>query len=127
MLSELGAARFPKEARLRKRSEFLQLSQTQNKHFVKGFLLVWRENSGALARLGVTVSKKVGCAVVRNRVKRYIREIFRHDRILLVAVDVNIIARNESANMDFFEVQRELNKALRLIGVSACSRAFCSL
>jgi len=127
VLPELLGTSFPKEARVRKRTEFLQLSRAQNKSSVKGFLVVWRENSGALARLGVTVSKRVGCAVVRNRVKRYLREIFRHNRVLLAAVDINIIARNESAQMDYFEVQRELNKAFRLIGASICSRALCSL
>jgi len=124
---ELLAAKFPKEARLRKRTEFIQLSNAQHKTAVKGFLVVWFENSGSMARLGITASKKIGCAVVRNRVKRYLREIFRHKRMLLAAVDMNIIARQESARMDYFEVQRELNKAFRLIGVSTCLRALCSL
>ena len=123
---EFRASKFPKEARLRKRTEFLQLSNAQHKTSVKGFLVVWRENTCAMARLGITASKKIGCAVVRNRVKRFLREIFRHNRMLLDAVDMNIIARRESAQMDYFEVQRELNKAFRLIGASTCSRAICS-
>lgn len=126
-MPEFGAAKFPKEARLRKRTEFLRLSNAQHKTAVKGFLVVWRDNAGSITRLGITASRKVGCAVVRNRVKRYLREIFRHNRMLLAAVDMNIIARQESAQMDYFEVQRELTKAFRLIGASTCSRAVCSL
>lgn len=79
------------------------------------------------SRLGVTVSKKIGCAVTRNRIKRCIREIFRHNRHLLPAVDMNVIARRESATMDFRSVQRELEKAFRHIGTSPCSRASRSL
>jgi len=120
-------ATFPKEVRLRKRTEFLELSNTQQKTAVKGFLVVWRENSGSVARLGITVSKKNGCAVVRNRIKRYLREIFRSNRMLLPAIDMNIIARRESAQMDFFQVQREINKAFRHTGASSCSRVLCSL
>jgi ribonuclease P protein component len=78
-------------------------------------------------RIGITVSRKVGCAVTRNKVKRYIREIFRHNRHTLPAVDMNVIARRESATMDFPSVLRELEKALRHIGISPCSRASRSL
>ena len=127
MSAETGDATFPKAVRLRKRSEFLKLSNAQVKTSVKGFLLVWRENNGLSARMGVTVSKKIGCAVVRNRVKRYLREIFRHDRMLLPPVDVNIIARRESALMDYSDIRREITKAFRLIGTPTCSRASCSL
>ena len=77
--------------------------------------------------MGITASKKIGCAVVRNRVKRYLREVFRHDRMLLPHVDVNIIARRESALMDYSDVRREITKAFRLIGTTTCSRASCSL
>jgi len=124
---ELLAATFPKEARLRKRTEFLQLSNDQHKTAVKGFLVVWREKSVPIARLGITASRKVGCAVLRNRVKRYVREIFRHSRHSLAPVDMNIIARQESVHMNYFDVQRELNKAFRLISASTCPRALCSL
>lgn len=120
-------ATYPKSARLRKRAEFLQLSSAPHKATVRGFLVVWRENDLQMARLGITASRKVGCAVVRNRVKRYLREIFRHNRFGMAAVDINIIARRDSALMTFPETTRELAKAFRLIGISSCSRAACSL
>jgi ribonuclease P protein component len=121
------AATFPKTARLRKRTEFLQLASAQHKTTVRGFLVVWRENNLQTARLGITASKKVGCSVVRNRVKRYLREFFRHNRFGIAAVDVNVIARRESAQMTYPDIVRELNKAFRFIGISPCSRAVCSL
>jgi ribonuclease P protein component len=112
---------------LRKRAEFLQLASAPNKSAVRGFLIVWRENNLHSARLGITASKKIGCAVVRNRIKRYLREFFRQHRLVMASVDVNIIARRESALMTFPDIERELHKALRLIGMSPCSRAACSL
>lgn len=121
------AATFPKTARLRKRAEFLQLSSAEHKKAVRGFLVVWQGNDLQSVRLGITASKKIGCAVVRNRVKRYLREFFRHNRTGMPAVDVNIIARRESAIMTYSDIVRELNKAFRFIGISPCSRAVCSL
>ncbi len=121
------AATFPKTARLRKRAEFLRLASAQHKKSVRGFLVVWSENDFQTVRLGITASKKIGCAVVRNRVKRYLREFFRHNRSGMAAVDLNIIARRESALMTYPDIERELNKAFRFIGISPCSRAVCSL
>ncbi|KAA0889712.1 ribonuclease P protein component [Oryzomonas rubra] len=117
---------FPKSARLRKRLEFLRLLNSPHKFATKGFLVVWQENDGSQARLGVTVSKKVGNAVVRNRVKRYTRETFRQMRLLLPCVDLNVVARRESAMMDFGAARRELEKAFRHIGISPCSSALRS-
>lgn len=114
---------FPKSVRLRKRVDFTRLFDSIHKCNVKGFLVVWQANGLTQPRLGVTVSKKVGCAVIRNRIKRYTREIFRHNRLLLLPVDVNVIARRESAMMDFRSVMRELERAFRHIGVPSCSRA----
>lgn len=70
--------------------------------------------------MGITASKKVGSAVIRNRVKRLVREVFRLNTIPLPLVDINIIARREAALMDYFSVQRELEKAFRNIGASTC-------
>ncbi|WP_191966029.1 ribonuclease P protein component [Oryzomonas japonica] len=106
--------------------EFLRLLNSPHKFATKGFLVVWQENDGSQARLGVTVSKKVGCAVVRNRIKRYTRETFRQMRLFLPCVDLNVVARRESAMMDFGAVRRELEKAFRHIGISPCSSALRS-
>jgi ribonuclease P protein component len=83
--------------------------------------VVWQANSLAHARLGVTASKKIGNAVTRNRFKRFVRETFRNNRLLLPAVDLNVIARSEAAAMDFHGLEQELLKAFRRIGVSPCS------
>lgn len=126
MISD-AIATFPKAARLRKRADFLRLSSASHKATVRGFLVVWRENGLKSARLGITASKKIGCAVVRNRVKRNLREFFRHNRSGMSAVDVNLIARRESAQMTYCDIVHELTAAFRLIGASSCSRAACSL
>lgn len=118
----LASCKFPSFLRLRKRSEFLRLKNSAHKVASKGILVVWQDNNLAYARLGVTVSKKVGCAVTRNRVKRFVRETFRKNRLLIPAVDLNVIARSEAANMDFALMQQELLKAFRYIGISPCSR-----
>jgi ribonuclease P protein component len=113
---------FPPSVRLRKRAEFLSLRNSTRKFASRGILVVWQANGLAHARLGVTVSKKVGCAVIRNRIKRFVRETFRSNRFLLPAVDVNVIARSEAAAMDFHSLMQELLKAFRHIGASPCSK-----
>ena len=66
------------------------------------------------ARLGVTVSRKVGNAVVRNRVKRRIREWFRRDGQALVAGrDVVVIARSSAAQLTSAEASTQLSRIAR--------------
>jgi ribonuclease P protein component len=108
--------------RLRKRAEFLSLSGSPYKYTAKGLLVVWRPGNQMYARLGVTASKKIGCAVVRNRFKRCMREIFRNLYAMLPPVDLNVIARRESVSMDFNSLRQELENAFRHIGSSSCSR-----
>jgi len=74
--------RFPRAARLRKRRQFLALQDCGRrvgggKLFVLVTGLLGDRESRGPVRLGVTVSKKVGGAVVRTRVKRCVRETFR--------------------------------------------------
>ena len=119
---------YPKSARLLKRAEYLRLASAPHKATSRGYLVVWQDNGLSGARLGVTVSKKVGCSVVRSRVKRCLREFFRKHRLSMSAVDINVIARRESALLTYAETIRELDKAFRfIIGASPCSRAVCSL
>lgn len=91
---------FTKADRILKRSEFIALSKlgrrVQNNDFIAYFLPALHNHS----RVGVTVTKKVGQAVERNRIKRLVREYFRLNRHCLSGKwDINIIAKRQSAGI----------------------------
>jgi ribonuclease P protein component len=103
----------PKTARLRRRREFLAFGRVGRKRPAAHFIVITRRNEGA-SRLGITVSRKIGDAVVRNRLKRHVREIFRrHPERLLAGHDLVIIARAGAADLAFDEIARELHMATR--------------
>ena len=73
----MTGAGFCRENRLRKRREFLALYQTAHQVHTPYFVLYIKESRGPESRLGVTASRKIGRPVVRNKIKRRLREIFR--------------------------------------------------
>jgi len=109
----VGRARFPKQARLRKRLEFRHLARTGDKVHTRNFVVITQDNGRCETRLGVTVSSKVGNAVVRNRAKRFLRELFRRCRHeIRPNMDVLIIARKGAANLSLWEMTCELKGCL---------------
>ena len=90
---------FPKTDRLLKRSAFLRLKQKGKRRQNGLFILCYMPSAAKGPRVGITVTKKVGGAVRRNRIKRVCREFFRHHRHELeMAWDINIIAKREAGN-----------------------------
>ena len=79
------------------------------------FVLFARPSGGdGQARLGITASRKVGNAVVRNRVKRRIREWFRRGgQAQLAGLDVVVIARASAATLGGSATFEELNRAVQ--------------
>jgi ribonuclease P protein component len=112
MPSAVGAG-FPKRARLRKRPEFIHLSRSGKKQHTANFLVITRETDRSEARLGITVSSKVGNAVVRNRVKRLLRECFRHwSHQIVPPQDILIIAKQGAARLSLLQVTSEIRDCL---------------
>lgn len=107
---------FSKVVRLRKRYEFTQLAASALKRNSPNFIIVFGRNGLTQPRLGITVSKKVGNAVCRNRIKRYIREFFRNNTNLFIVADFNIIARSGAGHLEYAAVCQELANALGRIG-----------
>jgi ribonuclease P protein component len=80
------------------------------------FVLFGRENQTGKHRLGLTVSRKVGGAVVRNRIKRLFREIFRRFAGEIPShYDILVNAKSGCAGASYLELRAEfLNAAQRL-------------
>jgi ribonuclease P protein component len=98
---------------LRKRAEFLAANRGLRNARV-GFVLLTLPNGGAGKRFGVTVTKKIGNAVVRNRMKRRFRELLRSalPQEGLPDTDHVMIGREGGVERDFATMQGELSAAL---------------
>jgi ribonuclease P protein component len=107
---------FDKSGRLRKREEFTRLSLNGKKLVATHFVIISCDPVFSWTRLGITVSKKVGNAVIRNRIKRLIREFFRNNKLMFPVADYNIIARSGASHLDYSAVCQELANALSRIG-----------
>ena len=73
------------------------------KGVANGYLVLYaRRNRLERNEVGITVSKKLGCAVVRNRVRRRLREIYRlnEDRFL-PGYDIVVVARSRAVDASF--------------------------
>jgi ribonuclease P protein component len=110
---------FSRDDRLRKRTEFEACYasgvRVSGRHLV---LFLRSDPAASRPRIGISVSKRVGDAVVRNRVKRRLRELFRRTRAKLLdrPVEIAVNARPSAANAPFEELSRDyaatLQKAL---------------
>jgi ribonuclease P protein component len=113
--------RFQQADRLRRPAEFRRVTQRGWRAASGAFVVLVSERSGAAreparCRLGITVSRKVGGAVVRNHVKRRIREWFRAARGSLGSgVDWVVIARPPAAGLAREAADYELSRLSRTV------------
>ena len=111
----------PAPQRLQRRAEFLRVAATGRKVAQPGLVLQVRaRGDDGPARLGFTVTKKVGNAVVRNRTRRRLREAAR---LLLReqpvrGVDLVLIGREGTRARPFAALRDDLRLALARAGVT---------
>lgn len=101
--------------RMTRRADYLAANRGQ-RQTTPGFILLVRDrhDGNPAVRLGITVSKKVGGAVVRNRMKRRFRALGREllDAHALPGADHVLIGRREGIERDFGALRAELVSAL---------------
>ena len=124
MVSKTG--RFRRADRILRSQDFQRVVKSGKRLVFGGFVVVVTPRADVEAgrfeepsrRLGVTVSKRVGSAVIRNRVKRCIREWFRHSREgLPQRSDIVVIARRSARDLTGTEIWALLNRAIPGAGV----------
>jgi len=108
--------RLPKDERLLARGDFVRVQSRGTRFHTESFIVFALPSSRPRTRFGVTVSRKVGKAVVRNRIKRLVREVVRRGkRHVPRPLDVVFVAKKQATGVSYPAVEREFE--------SFCERA----
>lgn len=106
----------PKEKRLAKRREFLRVYETGRKLFSRYCVLFFAANGLPHSRVGITATKKLGKANVRNRLKRWTRETYRREREPLDldrhSLDFVVNIKPNAADAAFRDYRADLERLL---------------
>lgn len=114
-----AAEALPKPNRIAKRRDYLRTYETGRKIFSRYAILFFAASEHAVSRLGVTATKKLGKANVRNRLKRWTREVYRVQRGPLGIdgrrLDIVVNVKPNAAEASFADYRADLERALQRI------------
>jgi len=104
-----------KAYRIKKNDDFQKVYK-QGKSVANKQFIIYRFNNqeNEHFRLGISVSKKIGNAVTRNRIKRAIRESFTRHKQDIIKDDFIVIARNPSKDMTVEEIHKSLEHVMKI-------------
>ncbi len=110
-----ASRRFRRADRVLTSREYREVAHRGLRSSSREFVLLWMaDDEGKRARLGLTVSRKVGNAVARNQIKRWVREWFRGGaRTPLVSGRLVVIARHAAVELQGAQLGRLLDRQLR--------------
>jgi ribonuclease P protein component len=105
----------PATLRIRRRPEFLRVYEHGVRIRARLMTVMALRNERGHSRLGIAATRKLGGAVVRNRAKRVVREVFRNADVP-PGLDIVVIPRPDMLHADFRAVESEFRYALRRAG-----------
>ena len=105
-----ASQKFPKTNRLLRREEFRRAYDQGRKFQARYFTAFVLENSLDRARVGITVTRKFGKAVRRNRARRLVREVFRRNKWLVpTGVDIVINVKNSLMEARYGDLESDFH------------------
>jgi ribonuclease P protein component len=110
----MSSKRFGKARRVRRSREYQRAFKTGIRVHGRFFTLVMAPNDASAVRLGIVASRKLGDAVIRNRAKRLIREVFRQSvpSASAAGVDVVVIPRIELLSTPYASLEDDFRGTL---------------
>jgi ribonuclease P protein component len=111
--------------RLRRRADFLRCYREGRRRQARALALYFIPNGSGQPRIGTTASRKVGGAVERHRLKRWIREIYRRwaGRSRLPAIDIVVHLKPEANELQFQTFREELLRGLGSLAAGPSRRS----
>ena len=104
------------QERIRKKKDFLYIYKKGRRHRGKYFNIIYLSSDSSFSRMAVVISKKVGNAVKRNKIKRWMRTLFRRNKDLLESsFDIIIIAKKEILEASWLKLQEDYFIAIKSI------------
>jgi ribonuclease P protein component len=98
--------------------DFKRVYSAGNSYATSHLVLYWYENQKKYNRFGFSISKKIGKAVVRNKLRRRLKEIIRlNEDNLVVGYDLIIIARKPVVRLEFTKIKKDVFKLFRKSGI----------
>jgi len=102
--------------RIRKRNDFLSLYKKGKRYRGKYFNLIYFSNSLNFSRMAVVVSKKIGNSVKRNKIKRWMRSLFRMNKNLLKnSFDIIFVVKKEIQDATWKKLEEEYFSAVESV------------
>ena len=102
-----------KEYRVKKSQDFDNIIRKKQSFANRQFVIYYQENKLDHMRLGISVSKKLGKAHERNKLKRYVRESFKTRKDFLKNYDILIIVRPAAKGLSFLEFGSSIDHVLK--------------
>ncbi|MFC4812615.1 ribonuclease P protein component [Paenibacillus sp. GCM10023250] len=108
-----------RKLRLRNREDFSRIYRNGKSFANSQFVVYWsKQHKAEPFRLGVSASKKIGNAVVRNRMRRLVKEIVRQQRERIVEqLDFIVIVRKPAVGLGMKELEKSMLHVLKRAGL----------
>ncbi len=104
---------FGRDRRILRRVDYLETYSTGRRVVGRWLVVFVKPAARPVSRLGVTITKKTGSAVVRNRLRRRLKELFRRSSAFPGGVDVVVNVRPGAERTEFVELARDLDRLAR--------------
>ena len=108
----------PPDRRIRRRGEFQRVFDAGRRAHGRYLTIIAAPAPGPDSRLGIVASKKLGGAVVRNRAKRLIRQVFRTETALARPSDLVVIPKQAALRVVIAELTTDYRTTLRRLNLS---------